>query len=363
MSILPGLVSSRPLSSSPPVTEGISRVLLVHTEPGRRHALQELLVDDGYDCLGVSDADEVLRLVAEYEPDLILLATDLPGACGLEVCGELRAGDLQGQTPIILLSEDSIDEEEVARGLLAGADDFVWAPDRPIELSARIRVQLRNKRYRDALRRLRNERDHLRRETAIDPLTGLLNRRSLEQVILKHFEARERFAVLFADVDHFKSVNDRFGHDVGDRVLKAVAERLKAAVRPGDASARYGGEEFVLVVAGAGPESARIVAERHRKAIESMDASELGGPEHLTISIGVAIHDPRNSLQTPDRLVRNADAALYTAKRSGRNRVEMAEPDDEPRLVGEIAAEALRRPSNDSSVSAVIRTLPSGGGA
>lgn len=299
-------------------------MLVVEPETERRNMLRELLEVEGYDCVFLPDGDEMLRLTAEYEPDLILLAADLPSMSGLELVGDLRAMDPRMHYPVILLGT-AADEDEVARGLLAGADDFVPDPERQQELRARIRVQLRNKRFYDALERVRNERDNLRRDSQTDPLTGLLNRRSLQAEILSRCQAGERFGVLFMDLDHFKSVNDRFGHEMGDRVLVAVAAVLKTALRPGDLVGRYGGEEFVGVVAGAGPESARLVAERLRRSIELMLPPK-GGPTKLTISVGTTVFDPRQGDERMEDLLHRADMALYAAKRTGRNRVVLVGP-------------------------------------
>ncbi|HYP90267.1 MAG TPA: diguanylate cyclase [Polyangiaceae bacterium] len=297
---------------------------MVEPEPERRAMLRALLEQEGYDSVFLPDGDELLRLTAEYEPDLILLAADLPSMSGLELVGDLRAMDPRLHYPVILLGT-AADEEDVARGLLAGADDFVPDPERQQELRARIRVQLRNKRFYDALQRVRSERDNLRRDSQTDPLTGLLNRRSLHAEVSSRCETRDRFGVLFMDLDHFKSVNDRFGHEMGDRVLVAVSAVLKTALRPGDIVGRYGGEEFVAVVAGAGPESARLVAERLRRAIEGMVPPK-GGPAKLTISIGTTVFDPRQADERTEDLLHRADMALYAAKRTGRNRVVLVGP-------------------------------------
>jgi two-component system cell cycle response regulator len=312
------------LSSNPPIAERAGRVLVVEPEPARRSTLRTLLEQEGYDAVFLPDGDELLRLTTEYEPDLILLAADLPGVSGLELVGDLRAMDPRQHYPVILLGTLS-DEEEVARGLLAGADDFVADPERQQELRARIRVQLRNKRFYDALQRVRHERDTLRKDARTDALTGLLNRRSLQADVSVRIEARDGFGVLFMDLDHFKSVNDRFGHEMGDRVLVAVSAVLKTALRPGDVVGRFGGEEFVAVVAGAGPESARLVAERLRRAIEAM-APPKGGPAKLTISVGTTVFDPRHADERMEELLHRADMALYAAKRGGRNRVVLVAP-------------------------------------
>jgi two-component system chemotaxis response regulator CheY len=312
------------LSCAPPISERAGRILVVEPEHERRTLLREQLAQDGYDCVFLPDGDELLRLTAEYQPDLILLAADLPGASGLELVGELRAMDPRNHYPVILIGI-AANEEEVTRGLLAGADDFLCDHERLQELRARVRVQLRNKCFYDALERVRNERDTLRRDSQTDPLTGLLNRRSLQAEVTSRCQAKERFGVLFMDLDHFKSVNDRYGHEMGDRVLVAVASVLKSGLRPGDLVGRYGGEEFVGVVAGAGPESARLVAERLRQAVESMLPPK-GGPARLTVSIGTTVFDPRHSDERTEDLLHRADMALYAAKRGGRNRVVLVAP-------------------------------------
>ncbi len=335
------------LSTNPPIAERAGRILVVDPDSDRRAMVRAMLDSEGYEAVYLADGDEVLRMTSEYEPDLILLAVELPAGSGLELCGELRASDPRRHYPVLLLGDDG-EEHSVARGLLAGADDFMSHPIRPVELRARIRVQLRNKRFYDALERLRDERDSLRRDAQIDPLTNVLNRRSLEQTVRQRCQLRERFGVLFLDLDHFKQVNDRFGHDSGDRVLIAVANVIKAGLRPGDIIGRYGGEEFVAIVAGAGPESARLVAERLRQAVEEM-VPPSPGPSRVTISIGCTVFDPRQLEETPQELVHRADLALYAAKRNGRNRVVMVPPGETlPELEGK---ESLHppRPSLASS--------------
>jgi two-component system cell cycle response regulator len=322
--LLPSAIDQLRLSSSPPIAERAGRVLVVEADEPRRQLLRRQLEQEGYDSLFLPDGDELLRLTAEYEPDLILLATELPGHSGVELVGELRAMDPRVHYPVILIGTTA-NEQDVAHGLLAGADDFVADVERQQELSARIRVQLRNKRFYDALERVRNERDNLRRDSQTDPLTGLLNRRSLQADVGSRCQAREAFGVLFMDLDHFKSVNDRFGHEMGDRVLVAVASVLKTGLRPGDVVGRYGGEEFVGIVAGAGPESARLVAERLRHAVETMVPPKTG-PSKLTISIGCTVFDPRQTDERAEDLLHRADMALYAAKRTGRNRVVLVSP-------------------------------------
>jgi len=321
------------VSSAPPISEGPPRVLVVSPIAARQGELVEVLERDGYEALTLKDADELLRVVAEYEPDLVILDSEQDQASGAEICGELKATDPKQHQPVLLVSWQPLEEAQLAAGLLAGADDFVADAHRSLELSARVRVQLRTKRFVDALYRVRSERDSLRRDAACDALTGLLNRRALERNALDRVERRERFGVLFIDGDRFKLINDNFGHLVGDRVLILIADMLRAGLRPGDAVGRYGGEEFVALVAGAGPEAARLVAERLRRSIESLEPP-VPGPSRITVSIGTAVFDARGS-DDVQAVFRRADMALYAAKRGGRNRVVMHTPECE--VLGELA--------------------------
>jgi len=317
-----------PSLTTPPVSERAGRVVVVEPDAQRRKSLRRMLEHDGYECLLLGDGDELLRVCAEFEPDLLLIAVELPGTSGLELCGDVRAADAGRHTPVILLGHGA-DERAVAAGLLAGADDFVCDLERVQELHARVHVQLRNKRLHDTLQRVRIERDLLRRDAQIDPLTGLLNRRSLESSVNERCQARERFGVLFMDLDNFKEVNDRFGHDIGDRVLASVATVLRAGLRPGDMIARYGGEEFLALIAGAGPESARLVGERLRRTVEDMPAISRG-PSRITLSIGATVFDPQRADEPPLEILRRADIALYAAKNGGRNRVVLLHPGETP---------------------------------
>jgi len=299
-------------------------VLCVHEDELSRRWLADIMRKEGYDVDETSSATEAILMVAQLQPDLVLLALDGKGQAGLELCGELRMLEVSRDVPIVLVSREPANEEAVARGLLAGADDYVAAWQRPTELRARVRVQLRNKRYRDALRRVRGERENFRRQAAIDPLTGLLNRRSLSQIIEEKVSAGETFSVLFIDADHFKLVNDRLGHAIGDTVLRSIADCLRRGTRSGDYCGRYGGEEFVIVASQLDAEQARSLAERHRQAVGLLAITELGGAE-LTVSIGAAVYEP-SSGEPSNVLLHRADAALYAAKSNGRNCVEMAEP-------------------------------------
>ncbi len=273
----------------------------------------------------VSHPDGLVRHALAWEPDLVLLDEQMPEVSGLELCGELRASEGLQHTPLMLVSRAAPEPDRVAAGLFAGADDCssvheLWHP----ELRARIRVQLRNRRYRNAISRLRQERNLLRTRASTDSLTGALGRRALEEAVQAEHLAANPFAVLFVDVDHFKQVNDTYGHQTGDVVLRKVATALQEGRRDSDLCGRYGGEEFVIVLKRVNATLAVRAAERHRQRIRSLNFTVDGGPPMVTVSVGVAAFDPQCPDETPYLLLRRADIALYEAKRTGRDRVVLA---------------------------------------
>ncbi len=272
----------------------------------------------GYDLVIRSTPDRPLVLLQQLDPDLLLIDMSLANPSAFEVCGELRTTDPGRAIPILLVSGSANNDQEVARGLLCGADDFLNVRDRPSEFQARVRVQLRNKRERDRSQRLTKERDTYRHEAVVDVLTGIPNRRAIDQTLRTLFVSGKPFAALFIDVDHFKRINDSFGHEVGDAVLKAIAGRLKALAKGGDHCGRYGGEEFILLVEDADWDAASTRAEDLCRAIEEM---ALPFVERATVSVGVAVFDPQSPDVDVESLLGRADAALYEAKRMGRNRV------------------------------------------
>jgi two-component system cell cycle response regulator len=199
-------------------------------------------------------------------------------------------------------------------------------PIDPNELRARARNQVRRKFYQD---RLRSDLGTALEMALTDPLTGLYNQRYLRRhlsSLMDNGQGRQ-LAVLMVDVDHFKSVNDRYGHASGDRALRLIADSLRVNTRVFDSVARYGGEEFVVVMPGTGPDEAAAAAERLRLAIQEIEfEATLDTHMPLTVSVGVACTTIATAL--PEGLLQAADAALYDAKRNGRNRVEMARTED-----------------------------------
>jgi two-component system cell cycle response regulator len=233
----------------------------------------------------------------------------------------LRARPETRQSAVILVVEKD-EVQTAAKGLDLGASDYIESPFDVSELIARIRSQLRRKRYSDRLRS--NVRNGLKM-AVIDPLTGIYNRRYASQHMNRVMErARETggvYAVMMIDLDKFKSINDRFGHDAGDAVLREFSRRLQENIRGVDLVARFGGEEFFVAMPDVDQNAAAHAAERIRRAVEGAPVVLPGGAGQVsvTVSIGVAIATTADG--DAEAIIRRADAALYHSKEAGRNRV------------------------------------------
>lgn len=210
----------------------------------------------------------------------------------------------------------------IVRALDLGVNDYIVRPLDPNELVARSLTQIRRKRYND---RLRASVQHTIELAVTDALTGLNNRRYLDnhlKILFNRSLARGRpLSILITDIDRFKLVNDTYGHDAGDEVLKEFAARIRSTVRGADLACRYGGEEFVVVMPDTPPEVAAAVAERLRAAVETAPVTlrEAGAALNITASFGISSR--LESIETPEQLMKQADLALYEAKKAGRNRV------------------------------------------
>jgi two-component system cell cycle response regulator len=252
--------------------------------------------------------------------DLIMISASLKAGDGLRLCTQIRTIDGLRQTPVVLIS-DAEQTQLVMRALDLGVNDYIIRPIDSNELRARVRTQLRRKLYQE---RLRNTVSSAVELAVTDSLTGLYNRRYLDahlsSAVARAAAIEKPVCVLIFDIDHFKDINDTFGHDAGDDVLMDFAERLKQGVRGIDLVARYGGEEFMLVMPETDAEFARGVAERLRKDVEQTPFKARSGSRiPVTVSIGIA--EWRGASDTAEALIRRADKALYSAKTMGRNRV------------------------------------------
>lgn len=313
--------SDLPLSQDRP-----QRVLVASPDAAGQSLLMGLSFHEGYQASCVASVEGLLR-GDHGHIDMLLLHVSVDDPDSFELCADLRATETFQHVPILIACDRRADPEWVAAALLSGADDVCSITDEyRDELRARIRVQLRNKRYRDAIGRLRAERNDLRTRNTRDALTGVLGRAALETELQSALASGSPFAVLFCDVDHFKSVNDTFGHQVGDAVLKDVAKALSHGCRSDDACGRYGGEEFVLLLRLVSTLQAVSIAERHRRTVTQLTYPSGRGPETVTVSIGIANYDPEAPDVNLGALLTRADHALYRAKKTGRNRVIVAPP-------------------------------------
>jgi two-component system cell cycle response regulator len=269
----------------------------------------------------VGTFEEALAHVKSATPDLIIVSLALRAFDGLRLCSQLRSLPECRSIPILVLVGEG-DRRKLTQALEMGVNDYLTRPVDKNELVARVRTQLRKKRYSDRLR----DNVQLSLEMAItDQLTGLYNRRYMSRHLHSEIGNAEKsgrpLAFLILDIDHFKSINDRFGHDMGDEVLRDFATRISANIRGIDLACRFGGEEFVVVMPDTDVEFASLVAERLRRSVETTPFCISREPHKLnvTISIGIAGSEPDGD--TADALLRRADQALYRAKREGRNRV------------------------------------------
>jgi two-component system cell cycle response regulator len=265
--------------------------------------------------------EEALVRVRGGDFDLIIISLGLRGFDGLRLCSQLRSLPEGRNVPILVLVSDG-DRRKLTQALEMGVNDYLTRPVDKNELTARVRTQLRRKRYADKLR----HNVQLSLEMAItDQLTGLHNRRymsrHLDTLITSARTSGKPISFLIMDIDHFKSVNDTYGHDIGDEVLRDFAGRISANVRGIDLACRYGGEEFVVVMPDTDTSFAYTVAERLRKSVEETPFVISRDPGKLKVTISIGIADSAGKTDSADALLHRADQALYRAKREGRNRV------------------------------------------
>jgi two-component system cell cycle response regulator len=296
------------------------RILLVDDRESSSERMREALARE-HSVDIETDPHQALFRAAEGGYELFVVSLSLQDYDGLRLCSQFRSLERLRQIPILVIVEPE-DRARLLRGIDMGVNDYLIRPVDRNELMARVRTQLRRKRYADELR---ENVQHTLEMAVTDGLTGLHNRRYMEghlQTLVKEHGARGKpLAVLLLDMDHFKAINDSYGHDAGDDVLREFAKRMRKNVRGIDLACRLGGEEFVVVMPETDLAVAYRVAERLRQNIaERLFTIEDGGRSiEVTISIGVAtLEGPQD---TGEALLKRADKALYSAKRDGRNRV------------------------------------------
>lgn len=302
-----------------------ARVVVVDSSEIQSENIQKLLEADGHTVSVIHSYGDAAGQITDAETDVVVISMDFEGDEPLRLASRLRSQETTRQVPILLIG-DAEDETNLIKGLELGVNDCVIRPVDEQEITARVRTQVRRKRYQEMLQA--NFQQHLSMALT-DGLTGLHNRRYLESHldgIAKRTEGGSHtLSLVLIDLDHFKRVNDTYGHAAGDEVLKTVAKRLLRNVRGFDTAARFGGEEFVIAMPDTPIDVAFTVADRIRNKIaEDPIALPDGSEISVTLSAGVA--ESSQPGETPAELIARADKALYMAKHDGRDRVVRADP-------------------------------------
>lgn len=292
------------------------KVLIAEDNLVSRRMLETFLRKWGYDIVITTNGREAWEVLQEPEaPNLVISDWMMPDMDGLELCRRIREMERAEYIYFIILTSKG-KKEDVITGLEAGADDYLIKPFNQDELKYRVKI---GERIIELERRIL-------RLASTDSLTEVLNRRAfmerMEQEINRSFRENLPLSLILADIDHFKSVNDRYGHQVGDLVLQRFVSKLTESSRPYDFVGRYGGEEFVICLPGSTDSQARTVAERMRKSVEDMKIMLPDSSQSVRITTSFGVVTLRLELEdNVDSLIGRADDALYKAKREGRNRV------------------------------------------
>jgi len=298
------------------------QILVVDDSPVSRKVLEHALSDEPYTLLFAKSGEEALRFFQEHRPAVVITDWMLPDSSGPELCQRIRSDAQHSYTYIILLTSMT-EKDSVVKGLAAGADDYLTKPFDSSELLARIGVGGRI----IALHREIEEKNRLLEEAArTDHLTGLANRRAIEEWANRQLRGAARhgyaFWVVIVDLDSFKSVNDNYGHDAGDAVLQKFAEILRQNTRASDLSGRLGGDEFLLILTHVERENIELTLDRLREQFGSQMFTFNGQKVKVTASFGITGFQGKEAPEI-GALIRQADKALYAAKRGGRNQVKV----------------------------------------
>ncbi|MCC7043520.1 MAG: diguanylate cyclase [Acidobacteria bacterium] len=296
------------------------KVLIADDELVSRRLLQSMLVRLGYEVVVASDGVEAQTiLLAPDGPRLAILDWMMPGADGLAVCRTIREQAPAYVYVIVLTSKDR--KEDLVAAFDAEVDDFITKPYEPVELRARLRS---GERVLALQATLLETQAMLQQQATHDSLTGLWNRGMIHEQLGRELKRAARsgepVAVIMADLDHFKQINDRYGHAAGDEVLRQASARMRGVLRDHDGISRYGGEEFLVLLPQTGIDAALAIAERVRTAITSQPV--VIGDQSLPVTLSMGLATTAEHPAEVDPLIAAADAALYRAKAAGRNRVE-----------------------------------------
>lgn len=281
----------------------------------------EILDSAGYETACASSFQQAIERVKTANPDLILLDLIMPKKRGLELCRRLKSDNLYAHIPIIFVT-DSKEKEDIINAFNSGALDYITKPFHSWELLARVKIHLELKKTQEELKNINSQLEKLVRT---DSLTGVNNRREILALGEKEWQRCHRyhryFSVLVIDIDHFKHINDTFGHVLGDKTLITIAGAIKNCLRQVDSFGRFGGEEFVAILPETNLEDAGTLARRICQVINQLNLEIDRQKVRVTASIGVATFSHQdNNLET---VIERADRAMFAAKNQGRNRVSL----------------------------------------
>ncbi len=301
------------------------RILIAEDDRPSRRLLTINLAEGGHTVIETEDGAQAWEALQRDHARMVITDWMMPHLTGVDLVKRIRA-ELDGGYIYTILLTALADKDRVLQGLASGADDYLTKPYLPEELLARVKIGERILQLEDRLRDAREQMEYLAMH---DSLTGLLNRRAIQQHIeaetVRAVRTAAPLAVILMDLDLFKEVNDHFGHAVGDQALRMFSEIVQQMVRPYDWAGRWGGEEFLIVLPGVTEVDAVSVAERIRISVETAMLPMPDGSEmRFTVSMGVASATGEKGNIVPEKLVQSADEALYRAKSEGRNRVCLA---------------------------------------
>jgi diguanylate cyclase (GGDEF)-like protein len=302
------------------------QILIADDNPLDLSVLQLTMEKWDYEITSCDNGDDALAILnGDNPPSIAILDWMMPGKTGPEICEAMRK-DSSHQYTFILLLTSKDDKDDLVEGMKSGADDYIAKPVDIHELQVRLRA---GRRIIELQEKLLSAQEELRVQATRDFLTGIWNRAALMDKANCEFGRARRectsTAILMCDIDDFKSINDTYGHQAGDDVLKQVAGRITECLRTYDVLGRYGGEEFVLMLPNTDQEGAQVVAQR---ICDSISAEPLQIPEEqidCSLSIGVFSEVP-SELYTVTKMISVADEALYIAKLNGKNRIEAGHP-------------------------------------
>jgi diguanylate cyclase (GGDEF)-like protein len=302
-----------------------ARILIIDDSPTLRGEVIKVLQSTGL-FSGFVEAESPTEgfkiLVEKNNIDIILCDVVMPGMDGFKFLAMKMARPEFSDIPVIMLTSQGEVKNKI-KGLEEGASDYLTKPFDPGELIARVKAHLRIKMLQDALKKTNEQLIEL---SIRDVLTGLFNRRHFMEILEKEFDRTQRYgsklAFLMMDLDHFKSINDTYGHITGDKVLVEVSKIFLKGLRKNDVVGRYGGEEFAMILPGSDKLGAQIVAERYRKAVERINYNQESQTIKLTVTIGCS-YAPHPEIKNINDLINRADDALYRGKKLGRNRTEL----------------------------------------